>query len=306
LIILCSLTLSSCLEVYISRPISQSLLAPSGLWTEESLYVSDGEEEDTFKEMPDPEETLEKGNTPHTTFDGLTSIPNAPRGQFTPTPMKDDVHAALDDIMVIIQPQWLSGIGYNPFQFSGDDVLQWWLEMMWVFLVKYIENDMGWKAASLAAVKRWKKGEANVRTLCKWTQSFLNDCNDLLFNLYGTWNTCMLQDGDLAKEILTHLQSIGKYIAMQNVIDFQQTDNICTRYSLSKTISLWTAQWWMHLMDYWWEKEPGGQYVDRHEREDVVTYHQEKYIPFLVKLHIVWPRQWRCVQDGGNACTRTI
>jgi hypothetical protein len=126
---------------------------------------------------------------------------------------------------------------------------------------------MGWKAVLLAAVKRWKKGEATARPLRKWTRSFLNDRNDLPFNLYGTWNTCMLQDGNLAKEISTHLQSIGKYVAAQDIVDFLQTDDIHARYSLLKTISLRTAQRWMHLMDNRWAKEPGGQYVDGHERK---------------------------------------
>lgn len=40
----------------------------------------------------------------------------------------------------------------------------------------------------------------------------------------------------------------------------------------NKQISLSTAQEWMHKLKYHWNLTPKGQYVDSHERPDVVDY----------------------------------
>jgi hypothetical protein len=55
-------------------------------------------------------------------------------------------------------------------------------------------------------------------------------------------------------------------------------------YSLKKTISLATAQQWMHMMYYCWTKMPSGQYVDWHEHENVATYQQSKFLPTIAEL----------------------
>jgi hypothetical protein len=47
---------------------------------------------------------------------------------------------------------------------------------------------------------------------------------------------------------------------------------------LKKTISLSTAKRWMKLMDYHWVQNHRGQYVDGHERDDVVDYHQNVFL----------------------------
>jgi len=62
------------------------------------------------------------------------------------------------------------------------------------------------------------------------------------------------------------------------------TPEIKEWYSLKKTISLATAQRWMHMMDYRWTKMPSGQYVDGHEREEVVMYRQTKFLPTIAEL----------------------
>lgn len=41
---------------------------------------------------------------------------------------------------------------------------------------------------------------------------------------------------------------------------------------LTNTISLATAQHWMKHVGYRWSKTPTGQFVDGHERVDVVDY----------------------------------
>jgi len=111
-----------------------------------------------------------------------------------------------------------------------------------VFLQLYTTNNMGWKVASLAAARTWNYSEAVARLLCKWTQSFIEDCDTLPFNMYGTWNTSLLHSGDLAQEIFSHLKTIGKYIHAQDVVDFVCMSEIQEQYLLMRTISLCTAQ----------------------------------------------------------------
>jgi hypothetical protein len=101
---------------------------------------------------------------------------------------------------------------------------------------------------------------------------FMNDRTDLPINLYGSWNVSLLDKGELAWEIHLCLQEKGKWVRALDIVHFLDTPDIKERYSLKKTISLATAQRWMHMMDYCWTKTPSGQYVDGHECDDVVTY----------------------------------
>ena len=47
-----------------------------------------------------------------------------------------------------------------------------------------------------------------------------------------------------------HLQGIGKYVKAMDIVHFLDTPKMKARLKLKKTISLATAQRWMHVMDY--------------------------------------------------------
>jgi len=42
-----------------------------------------------------------------------------------------------------------------------------------------------------------------------------------------------------------------------------------------KKISLQTTQHWLHCMGWCYGKKKRGMYIDGHERQDVVKYHEE-------------------------------
>jgi hypothetical protein len=46
-----------------------------------------------------------------------------------------------------------------------------------------------------------------------------------------------------------------------------------------RRLDLLTAQQWMKKLDYRWSYDLKGQYVDGHERDDVVTYRQNVFLP---------------------------
>jgi hypothetical protein len=99
----------------------------SGLWTMESLPVSDDEYEDAFLNS---EETNRQADQPNDTMDSAPEPTKAQIGQFMFAPTKDDAHAALNDLTTNPWPQRLSGIGYKPFPFPKDEILRQRLEMM--------------------------------------------------------------------------------------------------------------------------------------------------------------------------------
>jgi hypothetical protein len=72
--------------------------------------------------------------------------------------------------------------------------------------------------------------------------------------------------------LLLHLQGIGKFIRAMDIVDYVQQPDIMAHLKLTKAISLATAQHWMKNIGYRWSKTPSGQFVDGHERADVVEY----------------------------------
>lgn len=53
----------------------------------------------------------------------------------------------------------------------------------------------------------------------------------------------------------------------------------------------------MNLMDYRWMKAPRGLYIDGHEREDVVRYRQDVFLPRMAEIE-VGLRLW--AKDGSE------
>ncbi|KAI6124071.1 hypothetical protein EDD16DRAFT_1475685, partial [Pisolithus croceorrhizus] len=80
-------------------------------------------------------------------------------------------------------------------------------------------------------------------------------------------------------DLQLHLQSVGKYMHAQDLVDYLSNVGNQTCLGFKKTISLKTVQQWMGQLGYQWKKEPRGQCSDGHEHNDVVTYHQTIFIP---------------------------
>jgi hypothetical protein len=99
-------------------------------------------------------------------------------------------------------------------------------------------------------------------------------------NTYGTWSKSKLEkDSELGQAIQLHLQSIGKYVHAQHIVDYLKKEEVQEKYGLTSSILLMTARQWMHNLDYRWVKNHWGQYVDGHECKDVVDYCQNTFLP---------------------------
>jgi hypothetical protein len=204
---------------------------------------------------------------------------------FVPAPSMEEARAALADLGQILRPQRNSGAGYkNP---KLDLLLRRRLEQMQIFLRRFMDplnGHNGWMAASLHTAKDHGGGTQQARRLREWARDYIADRGCLPINIYGTWNSSILEDEDFASELLLHLQSIGKYVRAMDIVLYVDRPEVKTQLKLTKTISLATAQRWMRTVGYRWKKTPSGQYVDGHEHDDVVAYRQTVFLPVWAEM----------------------
>lgn len=90
----------------------------------------------------------------------------------------------------------------------------------------------------------------------------------------------MLEDEDFAQLIQLHLQEIAKdgYIRALDIVDFlaqpEMQQKLEEAGAKKRTISLRTAQHWLHNMGWRYARKKNGMYIDGHERPDIVDYRE--------------------------------
>jgi hypothetical protein len=179
-----------------------------------------------------------------------------------------------------------------------------WEQMLMVFRL-YVNREVagtrGWIASSKTVAKAHGKSESYASRLRKWCRAYMKNYEDLPQNTYGTWNSSVLHsDEDLKQDIQFHLQGIGPFVSALDIVEFIGTDEMKTRLKLKKSISERTARRWMNMMQYRWQMEKKGQYSDGHERDDVVAYRQDVFLPAM-KKHAGLMRKWD--SDGKEDTT---
>ncbi|KIM79858.1 hypothetical protein PILCRDRAFT_55642, partial [Piloderma croceum F 1598] len=91
-----------------------------------------------------------------------------------------------------------------------------------------------------------------------------------------------------------HLQSKGPYVCAMDIVQFLEMPEMKKQLNLKKPILERTACRWMNRMGCCWKKELKGQYKDGHEREDVVAYQQQVFLPLIATLT---PHMYKWTQD---------
>ncbi|CDO74689.1 hypothetical protein BN946_scf184960.g3 [Trametes cinnabarina] len=160
------------------------------------------------------------------------------------------------------------------------------MEQIKMFLGFYTNavSPSGWIAASLKTAQAYQKGTAMAKSLHRRTRAFLADRHALPYTAPRPWQKSLLEQRPELKAVLAqHLQSVRLYVRAMDIIEFMAELANLVRYALKKPISLSTVQAWMHLLEYRWMKVPSGQYVDGHERTDVVDYRQNVFLPAMAK-----------------------
>jgi len=204
----------------------------------------------------------------------------------------EDTLMAHNDLKSILKPKRKTGAGYLDPGF--DLMTRERLEQIHQFLWNYADPGSAthgnstnslWMATSEWTAHTLGRGTYLARNLRKWACAFIIDRKDLPINVYGQWNESILfEDKTLAQEIVTHLQGIGKYAKAMDIVQFLDTPDMKKRLNRKTTIHLATAQHWMHKMEFCWANTPKGQYVDGHEREDVIEYRQNGFLHKLTEI----------------------
>ncbi|KAF7361462.1 RNF220 domain-containing protein [Mycena sanguinolenta] len=148
----------------------------------------------------------------------------------------------------------------------------------------YLDPELSytWRQASLVVSRSQGHGINHARNIRTWLHAFLSK-GVLPMHRLGAFRATVLDDEDFSLPIQMHLQSIAKqaegYIRAQDIVDFiantpEMQDLMEKSGSKRKSISLRTAQRWLHKMGWRFGKKKNGMYVDGHERPDVVEYRE--------------------------------
>ena len=207
-------------------------------------------------------------------------------------PMKIPTINAIAKLKFILKPPRASGKGYrramlnHNLKTSVEDMLSllhaFYAHGRWVKTSRYIAETKG-------------RGPYYGKVLRRWIHAFIADPTSLPTNDWGSGNVSRLDTEDgLREELRTHLQSIGKYVKAEDLVKYLGRHDTKTKYGATISISIATARRWMVKLNYLWTDTPSGQYVDGHERPDVVEYRQNVFLPFwLTKEHRlrVWTKE---------------
>jgi hypothetical protein len=192
------------------------------------------------------------------------------------------VQEALGAIKKLLKPPRDTGEGYKA---SGlDDLLRERLlemkQLLWVYIDPNSQSHGKWIMSATAIAKSLEKKPWHTRVIRGRVRAFIKDHDDLPYNNYGTWNETILEkDKAFAQEVHAHLQSVSKYVRAMDLVDFLDTEEMWAKTGHKKRIDVTTAQRWMKKLNYRWTLDPKGQYVDGHEREDIVAYRQHVFLP---------------------------
>ncbi|KAJ7790888.1 hypothetical protein B0H14DRAFT_3501129 [Mycena olivaceomarginata] len=141
-----------------------------------------------------------------------------------------------------------------------------------------------WGASARLVAHGLGHGKYCARVLAALARQFIVTRKVLDVNPYGEWNDSMLSDEDLANDIWLHLQSLGKEITADKLVDYLNDPAVRAEHNIDKPISTTTARRYLDELGYRFKSPKKGQYVDGHEHPDVVYYRDNIYLPRYFKL----------------------
>ncbi|KAJ7085887.1 hypothetical protein C8R44DRAFT_893747 [Mycena epipterygia] len=142
-----------------------------------------------------------------------------------------------------------------------------------------------WGSSARLAAHGLGRGKHCARVLAALARQFILTREVLDVNPYGEWNETMLADEDLANDIRLHLQSLGKEITAEKLVNYLNDLEVRVEHNIDKPVSLTTARRYLDELGYRFMSPKKGQYVDGHERPDVVYYRDNIYLPRLFDLN---------------------
>lgn len=216
-------------------------------------------------------------------------------GKEREAPTQIQVKSALTNLENLLSPARKTGRGHTD---PGlDPYVRKQIESMQAMLNFYVnplsQTYDSWAASSLQAAISLGRGTYCARKLRKLNRQFIQDCTLLPVNPFGDWNESLLVDEDLTNDINLYLMEIGKEISAQKLTAFINRKDIRLKHGIEKPISERTARRYLNRLGYRWSTPKKGQYADGHERDDVVNYREQTFLP-----------QWQKIEARMTSWTR--
>jgi len=246
--------------------------------------------EDT--DLPNMEEecSSDEGTDRDSEIEDQTRGPaGAPRpGQKRTAPPLVQASEALNDLNKLLHPPRKKGAGHidpglNSFVRSQMEAMK---SMLNNYIRPLSRTYGAWAASSIQAAVSDGHGNYCARRLRVLCRQFIQDRTFLPVNPYGSWNESILVDEDLTNDLGLYLMEIGKEISAKKLMDYVNSDAIRSKHGIEKPISERTACRYLNTLGYRWSTPKKGQYADGHEREDVVYYREQVFLP-----------QWRRIEQ---------
>jgi hypothetical protein len=136
-----------------------------------------------------------------------------------------------------------------------------------------------WGASACQTAIGMGRGCHCARKLCELNHGFFANQKVLPINPFGDWNKSLLFNENIVNEISIHLLSLGNDITAKKLMDFLHGGDIKEKYGIENNISHKTACRYLQTLGYRYHSTPKGQYVNGHEREDVVLYRRKVFLP---------------------------
>ncbi|KAF8156692.1 hypothetical protein B0H34DRAFT_847462 [Crassisporium funariophilum] len=240
------------------------------------------DESEDFAIVDEPEDDTLPPNSPETARINTRGKIPTDTNKFFPID-KAAAGAALAELKLILKPK-RNVKGHRYADPGLDNITRKRLESMKMLLWCYIDpiHNRSFSAAALHVAQTQTRGIYWAKKLVEWTRAYIED-RILPENLYGTWSESLIDHEDLRQELSIYLQSQGKYITAGHLVQYMAREDVKTRWKRKEGISISTAKRWMEKLGYRWTIQPSGQYVDGHEREDVVHYRQHVFLPAMAE-----------------------
>ena len=202
-------------------------------------------------------------------------------GHVNGSPTLHHAVTALHELDAIVRPRRNKGAGYKDpdLDLYTRARLEGMQSMLRMYTMSNSQTYLNWGASGLQAAVGMGHGRHCARRLRELCKAYLTDRSVLPLNPYGNWNESALVDEALCNEINIFLMSIGKDISAEKLMTFLHQPDIKAKYGIERNISIRTARRYLNCLGYRYRATPKGQYVDGHERVDVVYYRETVFLP---------------------------
>ncbi|THU85559.1 hypothetical protein K435DRAFT_685271, partial [Dendrothele bispora CBS 962.96] len=221
-----------------------------------------------------------------------------PDGRLREAPTVEKATEALQHLLQVMRGESRGkGGGFKDPKF--DHFRRHRLEGMRALLSLYTEPRSStygkWQASSLNAAISLHHGVYCARVLRTLVRQFIEDHTILPINSYGNWNETLLVDENLVNDINLFLQEIGENISAERVVKYLAQPEVMEMHGIDKSISVRTARRYLKTLGFRFAHPKKEQYADGHEREDVVYYREQRYIP---RWKEIFDRIWKWSNDN--------